>query len=312
MVKDVSHLPVMADEALEFLKPTSGGIYVDATLGGGGHSLKILSSTPGARLIAIDQDEQAIERCRVTLEPFKERVTFIRDNFRNIKEIISNEGLSGVDGILADIGLSTFQLESASRGFSFMKEARLDMRMDQTLETTAYDLVNTLDAAPLERIFSQYGEERFSRRIARAIVARRAESEIKTTTELRELIHRSIPGKFKREKIDPATRVFQALRIAVNDELNSLSEFLDGSVESLKPGGVLVVISFHSLEDRIVKRKFKEFAKDCICPPRIPQCVCSHVKKLELLTRKVKKPTEAEISVNPRARSAKLRAALRC
>ncbi len=311
-MKEVSHLSVMADEAIDFLKPTAGGIYVDATLGGGGHSLKILESAPGTRLIAIDQDAEAIERGRVILEPFKERVTFIRDNFRNIKEIVSRQRLGSVDGILADIGLSTFQLESDARGFSFMKEARLDMRMDKSRETSAYDLVNNLDAAELERIFSKYGEERFSRRIARAIVAKRVEGEIETTTELRELIHSSIPARFKREKIDPATRVFQALRIAVNDELGSLDEFLDGSVESLKVGGALVVISFHSLEDRIVKRKFKELSRDCICPPRIPQCVCSHERKLELLTRKVVKPTQAEVDLNPRARSAKLRAALRC
>jgi 16S rRNA C1402 N4-methylase RsmH len=227
----------MCDEALGFLKPRAGGIYVDATLGGGGHALKILTSAPGVRLIAIDQDAEAIARCKPILEPFKEQVSFVGDNFRNISEIVQREGLSGVDGILADIGLSTFQLESKARGFSFMKDARLDMRMDKTLKTTAYDLVNNLSASELERIFSKYGEERFSRRI---------------------------------------------------------------------------VISFHSLEDRIVKRKFRELSRDCICPPRIPQCVCSHEKKLELLTRKVVKPTEIEVASNPRARSAKLRAAVRC
>lgn len=299
---------------MDYLKPKDGGIYVDATLGGGGHALKILKSVPTARLIAIDQDAEAIERCRTVLAPFKDRVTFIRDNFSNILEITTREGLSvgGVDGILADIGLSTFQLESDARGFSFMKEARLDMRMDKTRETTAFDLVNTLSAKELERIFSQYGEERFSRRIARSIVARRADGEIETTLELRDIIHRSIPAKFKRERIDPATRVFQALRIAVNDELAALDEFLSGSVAALKPGGTLVVISFHSLEDRIVKRKFKEFSVDCICPPRIPQCVCDHEKTLEILTRRVVKPSEAEVASNPRARSAKLRAARRC
>jgi 16S rRNA (cytosine1402-N4)-methyltransferase len=311
-VEEPRHLSVMAEEALGFLKPRAGGIYVDATLGGGGHALKILTSVPGARLIAIDQDAEAITRCKPILEPFKEQVSFVEDNFRNISEIVQREGLDGVDGILADIGLSTFQLESVARGFSFMKDARLDMRMDTTLETTAYDLVNNLSASELERIFSKYGEERFSRRIARAIVAKRAEREIETTIELRELIHGSVPAKFKRGKIDPATRVFQALRIAVNDELASLEEFLDGSVESLNPGGALVVISFHSLEDRIVKRKFRELSRDCICPPRIPQCVCSHERKLELLTRKPVKPTEIEVASNPRARSAKLRAAVRC
>lgn len=302
----------MADEALGFLKPVSGGTYVDATLGGGGHALKILSSVPRVRLLAIDRDAEAITRGKVLLEPFGERVTFIRDNFRNIGEIIATQGLSQVDGILADIGLSTFQLESEARGFSFMKDARLDMRMDKTQDKTAFDLVNTLDASELERIFSQYGEERFSRRIARRIVEQRGSAPIETTGELKDLIHSSIPAKYKREKIDPATRVFQALRIAVNDELGSLSEFLDNAVGSLAKGGRLVVISFHSLEDRIVKRKFKEFSRDCICPPRIPKCVCDHVKSLELLTKKALRPTEEEVASNPRARSAKLRAARRC
>jgi len=311
-VEEVRHLPVMADEALEFLKPTSGATYVDATLGGGGHALKILSAAPDTRLVAIDRDEEAIGRGKVLLEPFGERVTFIRDNFRNIGEIVAKEGTTKVDGILADIGLSTFQLENKARGFSFMKDSRLDMRMDKTQVETAYGLVNTLDAAELERIFSQYGEERFSRRIARRIVEQRRSAPIETTGELRELIHSSVPAKYKREKIDPATRVFQALRIAVNDELGSLSEFLDGAVASLAKGGRLVVITFHSLEDRIVKRKFKELSTDCICPPRIPKCICDHVKSLELLTKKALKPSEEEVALNPRARSAKLRAALRC
>jgi 16S rRNA (cytosine1402-N4)-methyltransferase len=193
-----------------------------------------------------------------------------------------------------------------------MKDSRLDMRMDTTQDETAFDLINTLDAAELERIFSQYGEERFSRRIARRIVEQRASAPIETTGELRDLIHNSVPAKYKREKIDPATRVFQALRIAVNDELGSLSEFLDGAVASLAKDGRLVLITFHSLEDRIVKKKFKELSTDCICPPRIPMCICDHVKSLELLTKKPVRPSEEEVAVNPRARSAKLRAGRRC
>ena len=311
-MEEVRHLPVMADEALEFLKPASSGTYVDATLGGGGHALKILSSVPRVRLLAIDRDAEAITRGKLLLEPFGDRVTFIRDNFSNISEIIASVGLTKVNGILADIGLSTFQLDSVARGFSFMRDARLDMRMDQTQDKTAYGLVNTLDAAELERIFSQYGEERFSRRIARRIVEQRTSKPIETTGELRELIHKSVPAKYKREKIDPATRVFQALRIAVNDELSSLDQFLDNAVSSLAKDGRLVVITFHSLEDRIVKHKFREFSTDCICPPRIPKCVCDHVKSLELLTRKVVKPSEEEVALNPRARSARLRAARRC
>lgn len=313
-MEEAIHLPVMAGEAISFLKLRPGGLYVDATFGGGGHSLMILKSEPGLRLIAIDRDSYAIERGNKLLEPYKERAKLVRGDFRNIGELLAGEGIKGqaVDGILADIGLSSFQLESRERGFSFQKVARLDMRMDTAQELTAYDLVNSRSAVELERIFSRYGEERFSRRIARRIVSKRADGPIETTTGLREVILEAIPAKRKREKIDPATRVFQALRIEVNDELNSLSEFLDGAVQALTPNGRLVIITFHSLEDRIVKRKFRELSKECVCPPRLPMCVCDHVKEVTELTRKVLRATPEEVARNPRARSAKLRAVQRC
>ena len=304
----------MAGEATSFLRLRPNGLYVDATFGGGGHSLGILESEPALRLIAIDRDLSAIERGEKLLRPYKDRATLVRGNFRDLGELLAGEGVTGqaVDGILADIGLSSFQLETAERGFSFQKEARLDMRMDMAQELSAYDLVNELTVEELERIFSSYGEERYSRRIARRIVTQRALKPIETTTGLRELILEAIPPKQRKEKIDPATRVFQALRIEVNDELNSLSEFLDGAVQALTPNGRLVIITFHSLEDRIVKRKFREFSKECVCPPRIPMCVCDHVKELNVLTKKVVRATPGEVARNPRARSARLRAAERC
>ncbi len=304
----------MAGEAVSFLKLQPNGLYVDATFGGGGHSLAILDSDPTLRLIAIDMDLDAIERGKKLLRPYKDRATLVRGNFRDISDLLAKEGIKEqmVDGIVADIGVSSFQLDSRERGFSFQKEAKLDMRMDRDQELSAYDLVNELSAPKLERIFSRYGEERYSRRIARRIVAERADAPIETTTRLRELIIKAIPAKHKRELIDPATRVFQALRIEVNDELESLSEFLEGAVQALTPNGRLVIITFHSLEDRIVKRGFRDFSKECVCPPRLPMCVCNHKKELNLLTRKVVKATEAEIRANPRARSARLRAAERC
>ena len=300
----------MAGEALSLVRPKAGGLYVDATFGGGGHSLAILEACAEARLIAIDRDFDAIERGEKILAPYGDRAKLIKGNFREISDLLGNLGLEGqvADGILADIGLSSFQLDSGERGFSFQKEARLDMRMDRADELSAYELVNELSAKELEQIFSKYGEERFSRRIARRIVRQREDNPIETTTRLREVILEAIPAKFQREKIDPATRVFQALRIKVNDELASLSEFLDGAVSALKPGARLVIITFHSLEDRIVKRKFRELAKECVCPPRMPRCICDHEKQVEDLTRKPLMATDEEIERNPRARSARLRA----
>ena len=288
--------------------PGGKRIYVDATLGGGGHTLALLKAAgPDARVIAIDRDDEAISRARTLLEEYGDRVVIVRENFRNIKDMLKSLGIDGVDGIAADIGLSSIQLDDPERGFSFRFDAPLDMRMDTRGDKTAFELVNELSAKELEEIFRYYGEERFSRRIARAIVRRREESQIKTTAELKAIITTNVPP-FK-TKIDPATRVFQALRIAVNDELESLREFMEEAVYCLKPGGRLAVISFHSLEDRIVKKSFNHMAKDCICPPRIPACVCEHRSIVRVVTKKGVTPSEEEVRDNPRARSARLRAA---
>lgn len=323
-MSSTDHLPVMAREIADILvikgsdsgvaearpgtPPGGGRIYVDATLGGGGHTLALLKAEgPDAKVVAIDRDDEAISRAKTLLKEYGERVIIVRENFRNIRDVLKRLGIEGVDGIVADIGLSSIQLDDPERGFSFRFESPLDMRMDKREEKTAFDLVNELDASELEEIFRYYGEERFSRRIARAIVRRREESPIKTTAELKSVITTNVPpGK---TKIDPATRVFQALRIAVNDELESLSEFIKGAIESLKPGGRLAVISFHSLEDRIVKKSFNEMAKDCVCPPRIPMCICEHRSIVRVVTKKGLKPSEEEVTGNPRARSARLRAA---
>lgn len=323
-VSSTGHLPVMAREIAEILvkgshcgvaevepgdPPGGGRIYVDATLGGGGHTLALLKAAgPEAQVVAIDRDDEAISRAKTLLEEYGDRVIIVRENFRNIKNVLKGLGIEGVDGIAADIGLSSIQLDDPERGFSFRFEAPLDMRMDKRGEKTAFDLVNELDARELEEIFRYYGEERFSRRIARAIVRRREESPVKTTAELKEIITTNVPPS-KTKKIDPATRVFQALRIAVNDELESLKEFMEGAVDCLKPGGRLAVISFHSLEDRIVKKSFNEMAKDCVCPPRIPVCICDHRSLVRVVTKKGLKPSEEEVTANPRARSARLRAA---
>ena len=321
-MSSTGHLPVMAREIAEVLvKGTESGvaeaepgdppggerIYVDATLGGGGHTLALLKAAgPGAKVIAIDRDDEATTKAKILLEEYGDRVIIVRENFRNIKDLLKRLGVTGVDGIAADIGLSSIQLDDPERGFSFRFDSPLDMRMDKRGDKTAFDLVNELDARELEEIFRDYGEERFSRRIARAIVRRREEAPIKTTAELRDVITTNVPPL--KTKIDPATRVFQALRIVVNDELECLKEFLEGAVSTLKPGGRLAVISFHSLEDRIVKKYFNLLAKDCICPPRIPLCICEHRSTVKIIAKKGVKPSEEEVTANPRARSARLRA----
>ena len=232
----------------------------------------------------------------------------VKDNFRNVKAVLSQLGQGPVDGMLLDLGVSSYQLERAERGFSFRFNARLDMRMDKSEAGSAYDLVNTLDERELERVFRDYGEEAHSRRIARAILRARSSKPIETTWELAEIVAGAVPARFHGQRIHPATRVFQALRIAVNDELGSLMDGLSDGVASLKPGGRMVAISFHSLEDRIVKNAFRDASTGCVCPPRIPKCVCGKTPQAVVMTRKVVLPSEAEVNSNPRARSAKLRA----
>jgi 16S rRNA (cytosine1402-N4)-methyltransferase len=305
------HVSAMPDEVLYYLDLKPGKIYVDGTLGGCGHSKEILSKTgPDGKLIGIDQDMDAIENAREVLKDYKDRVTLVHDNFANLPEILTNMGIKGVDGILIDIGLSQHQLSGSGRGFSFQKDEPLDMRMNVQNEQTAEYLVNNLSEKELVDIFFKYGEEKFSRRVAKNIIRIRDEKPITTSLELAEIVSSSIPVKNKvKSKIHPATRVFQALRIAVNEELTRLTSFMDSFHEYLNPGGRLCVLTFHSLEDRIVKRKIRELEIDCVCPKDFPKCVCDKEQTVKGLTRKVVKPSAKEVEANPMARSTKLRAA---
>lgn len=300
---DFHHLPVLFDETLEWLQPRRGGVYLDGTLGGAGHARKILEAIgPEGRLLGVDRDPEALEVVRRRLDA--PNVTLWQATF---EQALSGE-LPPLDGILLDLGVSSYQLDTARRGFSFMKSGPLDMRMDTTRDTTAADLVNTADERELADIFWRYGEERFSRPIARAIVKRRSSKPFTETLDLAETIARVLP---RSKGIHPATRTFQALRIAVNDELGTIERSLPLAIERLKPGGRLVVISFHSLEDRIVKNALRDFARGCICPPRAPLCVCGKKPLAKVLTSKPITANERELALNPRARSAKLRAAER-
>ncbi|HBY97779.1 MAG: 16S rRNA (cytosine(1402)-N(4))-methyltransferase RsmH [Ardenticatenaceae bacterium] len=302
------HQSVLSQEVLDALAPRPGGRYIDATVGAGGHSAAILAaSSPDGRLLGVDQDPAALEVATERLAPFGERVTLVRANFRMLADVAHEHGFQIVDGILLDLGYSSLQMEDLTRGFSFTAEAPLDMRLDPSAPTTAANLVNRLSEHDLANLIFEYGEERHSRRIARAIVAHRP---IQTARELGDLIARVVPRR-RGDRIHPATRTFQALRIAVNDELGALEEVLPQAVALLRPGGRLTVISFHSLEDRIVKNYFRREATDCLCPPEILFCECGHRATLKLITRKPVSPGEEEIQANPRARSARLRVAER-
>ena len=304
------HTSVLLEETLHFLSVLSGKTYVDATLGMGGHAQAILE-TPETKLIGIDQDEDAIRLAGKRLERFGDRVKLVKSNFSAIKEILSTLQIEKIDGLIVDLGVSSLQLDSEERGFSFRSDAPLDMRMDRGGGDTAADLLAELSEEDIANIIYRFGEERFSRRIARRIVERRKAGEpVTTTKQLAELVERSVK-RTPKDKIHPATRTFQALRIAVNREIEILEDFINDAVDVLSPGGRLVVISFHSLEDRIVKQTFQKLAGKCLCPPRIPQCVCGAAKKIEILTRKPVIAGDSEIDENPRARSAKLRAAQR-
>jgi 16S rRNA (cytosine1402-N4)-methyltransferase len=304
------HTSVLLAESLAYLSVQAGKTYVDATLGMGGHAEAILG-TPGTQLVGIDQDEEAVDIAQKRLDRFGERVAIEKANFSEIKEALLRLKIAKVDGIIADLGVSSLQLDSEERGFSFRGDAPLDMRMDRSSGNTAADLLADLSEEEIANVIYQFGEERFSRRIARRIVERRkAGQPITTTRELAELVQRSVKRNPK-DKIHPATRTFQALRIAVNREIDILEDFISDAADVLEIGGRLVIISFHSLEDRIVKQTFQKLTGKCMCPPRIPQCVCGATRRLEILTRKPVVAGEAEIDTNPRARSAKLRAAQR-
>jgi 16S rRNA (cytosine1402-N4)-methyltransferase len=307
------HTSVMPLEVLTFLAPKQGGIYLDGTLGGGGHASLILEkSAPTGRLIGLDQDEEALAASMMRLAPFGERVIFARRNFRDISSVIAGGGIGPLDGILLDLGVSSYQLDTPERGFSFSKDAPLDMRMDRSLPLRAGDLVNRLTAHELEGIIRDFGEERWARRIAGRIVEARGVCPIETTSRLADVVAGAIPRKAWEERIHPATRTFQALRIAVNDELTALRCFLADAIPALRSGGRIVVISFHSLEDRIVKHFFRDQATGCRCPKELPRCVCNGVPHVRILTGRPVGASDDEVAVNPRARSARLRAAEKC
>lgn len=300
------HIPVLYDEVLERLAPAAHGRYIDGTVGAGGHAWGILeASSPDGQLLGLDADPKALEIARERLADPGDRVTLVHANFDTLGTVAPARGFEAVDGILLDLGVSSMQLADTTRGFSFQKKGPLDMRFDPRQSRTAADLVNNLTVEELADILWRYGEERHSRRIARAIVAERP---VNTTQELVSIIERVVP---RRDKIHPATRTFQALRIATNDELGALERALPQAVDLLAPDGRLAVISFHSLEDRIVKHFFREAEQDCICPPELPVCVCDHEPTLSVLTKKPITPSADEIRCNPRSRSAKLRVAAR-
>jgi len=301
------HRPVLLEETLKFLAPERGGLFVDCTVGLGGHSEAILKSSPDTRVIGMDLDPAALAYSRQRLAPFGDRFRAFQANFRAINSVLQQVDERDPNGILADLGVSSMQFDSPERGFSFRFDAPLDMRMDPTEGATAADLLQQLPESEIARIIFEYGEERHSRRIARRIVERREQGKpITTTTELADLV-RHAAGGHKRHQIHPATRTFQALRIAVNHELEELGEFVESAVDLLIAGGVFAGISFHSLEDRILKRELRRLSGHCECPPRLPVCSCGARKVVEVLTRRPVTPGEGEIEENPRARSAKLR-----
>ena len=303
------HKPVLLDECLAALDIKPDGIYLDGTLGRAGHSLEIVKRLTTGRLIGVDRDETALEAAKERLADYMDRVTLVHSNFDRLREILEELGLKGVDGMLFDLGVSSPQLDDAGRGFSYMHDAPLDMRMDRTSDLTAREVVNGWSCEELRRILFEYGEERYAPAIASAICRRREEREIETTLELAELIRSAMPAKALREKQHPAKRSFQAIRIAVNGELDALPPMLRAAADGLKTGGRLAVISFHSLEDRIIKRTMQELATGCTCPPEFPVCVCGKKPKMKLVTRKPVVSGPAELAYNPRARSAKLRVA---
>ena len=311
MDKDYGHKPVLLEECLQALAIRPDGCYLDGTLGRAGHSLEILRRLTTGRLVGIDRDLAAIGAAGERLADFQDRVTLVHGNFRDLGRILRETGTGPLDGMLFDLGVSSPQLDEARRGFSYMQDAPLDMRMDESEALSAADIVNTWSQGELRRVLYEYGEERYAPRIAQAIVRRRGDRPIETTGELVEVIRSAMPAAALREKQHPAKRSFQALRIAVNGELEALPPMLAAAADGLKPGGRLAVITFHSLEDRIVKQTLRELATGCTCPPQFPVCVCGKKPRLKLLTRKPVTPGPEELAENPRARSAKLRVAER-
>ena len=307
---EFKHYSVLLLESVDFLKIKPGGIYLDATLGGGGHSYEILSRGAG-KLIGIDQDREAIAAATKRLEEFSDKVITVNRNFSEVKSILEDLGIDNVDGAVMDLGVSSYQLDNAERGFSYMHDAPLDMRMDRDNPLSAYDVVNTYSEEELTKIFYEYGEEKWSARIAKFIVERRENKPIKTTGELSDIIKAAIPKAARMDGGHPAKRVFQAIRIEVNGELRILKQAVCDFVDVLNLGGVLSIITFHSLEDRIVKKTFQELAKGCTCPKSFPVCVCGKTPQVKILTGKPVLPSEAELDENSRSKSAKLRAVVK-
>jgi len=305
---EFKHVSVLLNECIEALDIKQGGIYVDCTMGGGGHSKEILGKLKKTgRLIGIDQDTNALEASKKRLKEY-DNVTYIHDNFYNIDSILENLNIDKVDGILMDLGVSSHQLDEAERGFSYMKDAPLDMRMDRNQSLSAYEVVNTYSEEALYRILKEYGEERFAKKIARIIAERRAIKPVETTFELVDIIKAAIPAKFRREG-HPGKKTFQAIRIEVNQELQILDKAIKDSIGRLNHGGRIAIITFHSLEDRLVKNIFKEQENPCICPKDFPQCVCGKKPTIKIITRKPIIPGDQEMDENPRSKSAKLRVA---
>ena len=302
------HLSVLPNEVIRFLEPADGKTYLDGTLGGGGHSALILEKAPGAFLVGIDRDQAALGAAGARLASYGDQVRLLHGDFADVAEHLNNLGIPALDGFILDLGVSSHQLDTRERGFSFQQDAPLDMRMDTSGFETAADLVNELPETELERIIGEYGEERWAKRIASFIVKERAESLITTTFRLVDIIKGAVPKAKWDERIHPATRTFQALRIAVNSELESLERGMRAALDLLKPGGRGVIISFHSLEDRIVKHIFREYAEGCTCPRQMPVCVCGKLPRVKVLTGRPVTATGTETDENPRARSAKLRA----
>ena len=310
MGTDFYHEPVMLKEVIEWLCTSKTGIYVDGTVGGAGHAYEILNQTEGY-LVGIDCDDEALLAAQKRLSRFGSRKVLVKANFAQLAEVLEGLQIEKVDGVLLDLGVSSTQLDQAERGFSFNQPAPLDMRMDRSLKFSAYDIVNSFAQKDLEKVIRTFGEEKMAGRIARAISQKRQVSPLSTTVELAALVASAMPAKLRRQKIHPATRTFQAIRIAVNSELDAIAPAINSAVNLLNPGGRIGVISFHSLEDRIVKNEFRSLTGGCTCPRDMPVCVCSREKRLRVLTKKALMPKASEIERNPRARSARLRIAER-
>ena len=305
---EFAHIPVMLNECLEGLNIKADGTYVDGTVGGAGHSIEIVKRlSENGRLICVDKDEDALKAAGERLAPYKDRVTFIHDDYKNLVNELDSIGVGKVDGILLDLGVSSYQLDNAERGFSYMKDAPLDMRMDRSQRISAHEVVNDYTESELARILFDYGEEKLARQIARNIVRARSEKPIETTLELAKIVEDTYPAKTRWKFGHPAKRTFQAIRIEVNDELSSLGEAVTAMARRLEKGGRMAVITFHSLEDRIVKSAFKELSLACTCPPDFPVCVCGKVQEVELVNKKPITASEEELENNSRSQSAKLR-----